>query len=95
MTSLALGPQLVSQAPRHFRSFETQATCDGCFARQSFCLVISLHFGMFGAVHPQEFSKVDVGLGLPFHFSLFVASSLSLRMMACMKKTNILISDNW
>ena len=70
MTSLALGPQLVSQAPRHFRSFETQATCDG-FARQSFCLVISLHSGMFGAVHAQEFSKVDAGLGLPFHFSLF------------------------
>ena len=93
MTSLALGPQLVSQAPRLFRSFETQATCDGCFARQSFCLVISFHSGVFGAVHAQEFS--NVGSGLPFHFLLFVASSLSLRMMACMKKTNILISTNW
>ena len=39
---LALCPQVVSQAPQHFRSSETQATCDGCFARQSICSVISL-----------------------------------------------------
>ena len=30
--SLALWPQVVSQAPQHFRSSETQTTCDGCFS---------------------------------------------------------------
>lgn len=29
-------------SPSHFRSLETQATCGGCFARQSTCSVISL-----------------------------------------------------
>ena len=33
--SLALCPQVVSQASQHFRSSEKQATCEGCFARQS------------------------------------------------------------
>ena len=58
--SLALCPQVVSQASQHFRSSEKQATRDGCFARQSVCSVVSLHSGMSKAVHPQEFSKVDV-----------------------------------
>ena len=58
--SLALCPQVASQASQHFRSFEMQATCEGCFAHQSISLVISLHSGMSRAVHPQEFSKVDV-----------------------------------
>ena len=58
--SLALCPQVVSQAPHHFRSSKKQAICEGCFARQSICSVISLHSGMSRAVHPQEFSKVDV-----------------------------------
>ena len=40
--SLALCPHVVSQAPKHFRSSETQAACDGDFARQSICSVISL-----------------------------------------------------
>ena len=43
--SLALCPQVVSQAPQHFRPFETQANYDGCFARQSICSVSSLHSG--------------------------------------------------
>ena len=43
--SLALCQQVVSQAPQHFRPFETQATYDGCFAHQSICSVISLHSG--------------------------------------------------
>ena len=43
VTSLALCPQVVSQCRQHFRSSETQTTCDGCFARQSICSVISLH----------------------------------------------------
>ena len=38
-SSLALCPQAVSQAPQHFRSFEMQAACDGCFAIQSVCSV--------------------------------------------------------
>ena len=59
--SLALCPQVVSQASQHFRSSEKQATCEGCLARQSICSVISLQSGMSRAVHPQEFSKVDVG----------------------------------
>ena len=59
--SLALCPQVVSQASQHFRSSEKQATCEGCFARQSICSVVSLHSGMPRAVHPQKFLKVDVG----------------------------------
>ena len=58
--SLALCPQLVSQAPQYFKSSETQATCEGCFARQSVCSVVSFHSGMSRAVDPQEFSEVDV-----------------------------------
>ena len=58
--SLALCPQVVSQAPQHFRSSEKQNTCKGCFARQSVFSVISFHSGLSRAVHPQEFSKVDV-----------------------------------
>ena len=45
--SLALYPQVVSQALQHFRSPEKQATCEGCFARS----VIFLHFCMSRAVH--------------------------------------------
>ena len=58
--SLVLGLQVVSQAPQHLRSSKTHATCDGCFARQSVCLVISLHSGMFRAVCPLGFLKVNV-----------------------------------
>ena len=66
-----------------FRSSETQATCDGCFSRLSICSIISLHSGMSRAVHPQEFSKMDVGhwhipvWALPFHRLHFMASSLN------------------
>ena len=58
--SLALCSQVVSQASQHFRFSEKQATCEGCFVRQSVCSVISLHSGMSRVVHPQEFMKVDV-----------------------------------
>ena len=58
--SSALYPQVVSQAPQHFRSSEKQATREGCFSRQSVCSVLSLHSGMSRAVQPQEFAKVDV-----------------------------------
>ena len=46
MMSLALCPQVVSQAFQHSRSSEKQATCGSCFACQSICSVISLHSGM-------------------------------------------------
>ena len=49
-----------AQASQHFRTSEKQATCEGCFARRSMCSVVSLHSGMSRAVHPKEFSKVDV-----------------------------------
>ena len=58
---LALCPQVMSQAPQHFRSSEKQASCGGCFARQSICSVISFHSfhsGMSRAVHVlEEFSR--------------------------------------
>ena len=57
---LALCPQVVPEGSQHFRSSEKQATCGGFFAHQSVCSVISFHSGTSRAVHPQEFSKVDV-----------------------------------
>ena len=60
MMSLALCLQVVSQASQHFRLSEKQATCEDCFACQSICSAISFHSSMSRAVHPQEFSKVDV-----------------------------------
>ena len=84
--SSTLCPQVVSQAPQHFKSSHMQASYEGCFARQSICSVFCLHSGMPMAVRPQEFSKVDVEhmtydtcqLGFQFHFSQLVASSLNL-----------------
>ena len=58
--SLALCPQVLPQAPQHFRSSEKQASCDGCFSCQSICLVVLLHSSMSRAVHAQGFWKVDV-----------------------------------
>ena len=68
--SLALCPQVVSQAP-----------CEGCFSRHCVCSVVSLHTGMFKAVHPQECSKVDVDywhIPVWASHSTFVSSSLNL-----------------
>ena len=56
-SSLALCPQAMSQAPQHFRSFEMQAACDGCFAIQSVCSV---------ACSPRCAMCFEVGLCL-FH----------------------------
>ena len=61
VVSLAFCPQVVSQAPQHLRSSETQATCEG-FSLPA--RVISLHSGVSRTVHTQEFSKVDVFLSL-------------------------------
>ena len=83
-----LCPQVVSQAPQHFRSSETQVTCAGCFVPQSVCLVISLHPGLSRAVGytQRSFSKVDVdhwhiyaSLGFPFKFcSKLIESAISI-----------------
>ena len=79
--SLALCRQVVSQAPQHFRSSETQATYDGCFSRQPICLVVYPEPGMSKEVHPREFFEggcrtlIHASLDFPFHFFLFVASS--------------------
>ena len=74
---MSLALCLVSQAPQHFRSSEKQVTCEGCFAHQCTCSVISLHCGMFMAVHPQvDPPLTHFSLGFPFHFS--VGSSLNL-----------------
>ena len=54
---LALCPQVVSWAPQHFRSSGMQATCDGCFARQSIWSVIFRDSGISWAVHPQGHSQ--------------------------------------
>ena len=55
--SSALCPQAVSQAPQHFRSSERQTTCDGCFARQLICSVISLHSSIPRAEQPTGVSE--------------------------------------
>ena len=72
--SLALCLQAVSQAPQHFWSSKMQATCDGCFARQSYLLGhLSWHW------HVQDSTPTGVsgggyctlshaGVGFKFHF---------------------------
>ena len=53
-------PQIVSQAPQHFRPSEKQTICEGCFVRQSVCSVVSLnHYGTSRAVHLQQFWKMN------------------------------------
>jgi len=92
VVSLAMCPQVVSQAPQHFGSSETQTTCCSCFS----CLLvyrsfISLEAGMARAVHPKEFLKVDVKhwricqSGIPIPFPPLFGSKLieSVWMMAC------------
>ena len=81
--SLALCPQVVSQAPQHFGSSEKQATCEGCFARQ-----LSARSFPFTPACPGQYthgscrrwmSTIDtVQSGLPIPLSLSVASSLNL-----------------
>ena len=85
--SLALCPQLVSQASQHFRSSEKQAISEGCFSLQPICLIISLDSGMSMAVHPLEFSKVNLDhrvIPAWVSHSTFCSNLLeSVRMMAC------------
>ena len=65
-----LCPQVVSWAPQRFRSSEKQATCEGCFALQSVCSVISLHSSTSRAVYPQKCVFI-----LSFFFSFFSSST--------------------
>ena len=87
--SLALCPQLVSQKLQHLRSFETQATCEGCFARQSICSVVSLHSGMSRQYTHISFrswmSTINtVQSGLPIPLFIFCSKLIeSGRMTAC------------
>ena len=75
--SLALCPQVVSQAHRRFRSSETQAACEGCFARQSICWVISFSPACPGQYIHWSFrrwmSSIDTcaSLGFPIHITHF------------------------
>ena len=97
--SLALCPQVVSQAPHHFRSSEKQATCEGCFSRQSVCSVISLHSGMSRAVHPQGFRKGmstsdPFQSGFPIPLFPFCGRLIEpVRMMACV--TTLYLLNIW
>ena len=62
MISLALYPQVVSQAPHYFRSSEFQAPRDGCISQQSVCSVISLNSAMMSRItaHPQQSWKMAI-----------------------------------
>ena len=76
--SLALCPPVMSQATQHFRSSEKQATCVGCFSSQFICSVISLHSSMLtGVLEGGRRLSTHSSLGFPFHFPLFLASSLN------------------
>ena len=90
---LALCLQVVSQASQHFSSSEKRATCEGCFTGHSICSVVSLHSGIFRAVHPKV-SKVDVD-----HWHIPVSASHStfcrklvesVRRMACGVRLSLL-----
>ena len=86
---LGFVPAGVSQAPQHFRSSETQATCEGSFARQCICSVISPPSDNVqgSTLHPQEFSKVNVDhchIPVWASHSTFCSKLIeSVRMMAC------------
>ena len=85
VTSLALCPQVVSQAFQHFRSSEKQATCEGCLVRQSVCLVISFHCSVSRAVHLQESTIGTLQSGPPVPLFTFCSSLIeSVRMVACL-----------
>ena len=61
-------PQVMSQAPQHFKYSETQATDDDCCARQKVCSVISLDSAQYCQL--QESWDVDVSLGVLFQTHL-------------------------
>ena len=64
---LALCPRVVPQCPQHFRSSETEATCDGCFFSGPSTLPCP---GQHTHKTLQRLNKIT--LGFSFHFQLFI-----------------------
>ena len=72
-------PQVVSQAPQHFRTSEKQATCEGCFFSPVYLLG---HFPSLRHLQGSTATGVFEGgcrqlthsnmISLPFHFLLFI-----------------------
>ena len=78
----ALCPQVVFQDPPHF--FKTQINCYSCFSRQSLlCPSPSLHRALGSTATAfckgGRWTLTHATLSFPFHFSLFVTRSLTLR----------------
>ena len=72
---LALCLLLGSQGPQHLTSSRAQSTCDGCFACQSICLVISFDSGDSRTVDSHAFEDgcqilPHASQDFPFHYSL-------------------------
>ena len=89
VVSLALYPHLVSQASQHLRSFEKQATCEGCFASQSICSVIFPFTpacpGQYTHKHFRRWMSTIDTFQSGFPIPPFTSSKLieSVRSMAC------------
>ena len=88
--SLALCPQVVSQALQHFKSSEKQATCEGCFARQSVCSVISLHSAMLFIVQVDPTSLKHKADQIPWtsHKTMTTAIASTCACSAKMQRTS-------
>ena len=56
MMSLILSPQVVSQAPQHFGSSETQATCDAFFVLFFFPPARSFPFT---PAYPEQYPRLQ------------------------------------
>ena len=81
MMSLALCPQVLSQAPQHFRSSKKQAICESFFARQCICSVLSLHSRLCGV------SESDVAGNVYNWYSNYL-SDVSASAGPCIVKGN-------
>ena len=90
--SLALCPQVVSQAPQYFRSSEKQATCEGYFSRQSICSAMSFPPACPGQFIHMSFrrwmSTIDTSQSeLPIPLFTFCSILIeSVRMTACVTR---------
>ena len=95
MLSLALCLQVVSQVPQHLRSCKMQAICDGYFAHQSICLVVSLDLGMSRTVHLHEFlivSTEHTSVGFLFYFLLLFLFFITNKLLESVKMMVVLLS---
>ena len=88
--SLALCQQVVSQALQHFKSSEKQATCEGCFACQSVCSVISLHSAMLFIVQVDPTSLKHKADQIPWtsHRTTTAAIASTCACSAKMQRTS-------